>query len=118
MSMSEKAQEAYDAAMKKVIIMNGTLCSTGSWAYGYIASDSEQLYTCRKNCRVWSNEKPREEFWTDFDSFHEGTPRGVIDLTGVNCDCGALKDRTIRWDVRPTEAIEAVFELEFGEDEK
>jgi hypothetical protein len=115
--MNPKARARYDAVLKEAVLTYGTLCDTGSWAYGYIAPDYEALHECRTNCRVYSDHTVREDSWTDFDSFHESSPHRVMDLTGVNCDCGRLVNRTVRWDVSPSEAIEKVFELAFGEDE-
>ena len=72
--MNEKAKAAYDAALAKAIITNGTLCGTRSWTYGYIANDYETLYECRtKGCEITYG-KIDEGSWADFDSFAADDP--------------------------------------------
>lgn len=118
MSMSPRAQVTYNAVLRRAVIENGALVSTGSHQWSYLADDWEALHECRKNCRVYSDDVVNESEWREFAgtfASHDNYKRG-LDLTGVNCNCGRIVNRTIRWDVSPSEAIEKVFEIAFGEE--
>jgi hypothetical protein len=117
--MKPETQAKYDALLKEAVIKHGTLCDIGSWAYGYVADDHEALYEERKRgCKVYSDNTVDTGSWTDFDTFHQNSPRQVLDLTGVNCNCGRLLNRTVRWDVSPMDAIEKVLAIALGDEDE
>jgi hypothetical protein len=118
MSMSAEAQKVYDDALRTAVLRHGALVSRDT-RYGWISSD----WNHKRDCEMVSAQKVDESEWYDYaGSFADGEQSHIarrgFDLKGVNCACGYIKDRTIRWDASPSEAIEAVFEIAFTKEDE
>jgi hypothetical protein len=112
MTMTPENETKYNKALRTATLKHGALTSRTDQSYGWIADD----YMHKYECRLTSDQVPQESQWTEFsDSFteHHPTKHGV-DLKGVNCVCGQIVDRTVRWEANPAEMIKAVFEEAFN----
>lgn len=103
----------YENALRIAVLRHGALTDPDSHAYGWIADDWEH----KRWCKLTSEQVPTEAAWTEFgDSFTEHHPtKHGIDLPGVSCACGAITDRTMRWDAHPAEMIQIVLTIGFEE---
>lgn len=112
MAMSPEAQAEYERFLREAVLKRGALVSTGSTYYGWIADDWRHT----SKCELTTTKVPEEITYSEFagtfatsDSTHH-----AVEVSGVSCKCGQLKDRKVRWDASVSEVAEAVFELAFG----
>jgi hypothetical protein len=110
-SMSPETREEYRVALRAATLRHGTLVDRNPSVYGYIADDWEHA----ARCELSSGAVPEEVEWSQFqDTFAPNKTYHGISLSGVNCACGTLVNREVRWEADVSEMTEAVFEHVFA----
>lgn len=111
MGMSHEMQRRYDRALRRVVYKHGTIVDP----YGGIDWTDSKATDHLRLCNGYSQQDVREDFWDEFVSL--GGPGDnrthVLALDGVNCPCGQLTDRRLRWEASIYEVAAAVFEEAF-----
>lgn len=96
-SMSKTATEELQNLMFRHVLAEGSIVRTNASYYGWLDYD---LTTHAENCRVILGKNPKlvEEYIGEFQgTFYDGdTTVAVLQVDGVSCVCGKIKNRMIR----------------------
>lgn len=111
--MDSEVRREYERHLMAVVLRQGALVSPDESIYGWI--DYERPWDGRPAhltvCPP-TGKHVEEMTWHEFaGTFYEGDT-GVhgVQVTGVNCACGQLRNRKVRWSATVSEVAEAVFE--------
>lgn len=111
--MTPEVQAEYDQALMAVTVRNGYLMDTRQTRFH---NYDWKLTGHPRECPTTA-QKVNEDVWYEFAgtfaSTNDQRKHGIC-ATGVSCACGALKDRTIRWEASVSEIMEIVFEEAFN----
>jgi hypothetical protein len=111
--MEPEVRREYERHLIAVTLRRGTLVVQDASMYGW--ADHENIWdgspSHLRTCQLTGTTVEESE-WNEFmGTFYEGDTRvHGIDVDGVNCACGKLRDRTVRWAASVSEIAEAVFE--------
>lgn len=126
MAMSPEIEKEYQAALARAVVKNGSIVRQRDSFYGWhdyeAAShisggndyDDNQGGPC--TLVLAADAKATEDEWGEFEgTFYEGdiTHHGAI-VKSVDCACGKLTGRSVRWEASIHEVAEAVFIEAFG----
>lgn len=110
--MTPEVQQEYTRHLMAVALRYGDLVLVNPSMYGW--QDYSESFAGRpehhRTCAL-TGTRVREDSWSEFKgTFYEGddTVHGII-VTGVNCACGKLRNRSMRWTASVSEVAEAVF---------
>lgn len=106
--MDKEVQKEYEKVLRRVIAKHGTVVSLNASFYGWGAWD---IRHGQDPCPITVTGRAHETYWGEFmGTFYEGdTTVTGIEADGANCECGAVKDRSMRWRASVSEVAEAVF---------
>jgi hypothetical protein len=115
MAMSPEIQEEYDAALKEATLRHGSITNqTGGTVWGWENwEDTQHFRGCGGHARDEVQEDDWYEFAGTFAGPEEGHKHGLI-VRRVDCFCGRIVDRSIRWEADRSAIAEAVFEIALG----
>lgn len=113
MAMSSEVRVAYDDALRRAILRPK---QSGAWIMDaedgnnvYCWFDSE-LMVHHWECESTSTETPVEDRWDEFiDTEAPNQTKYGVRLDGVNCACGVLVNRSVRWEARWSVIAESIF---------
>lgn len=108
--MSDHVRDEYNDALRTAILRHGELVSVDPSIYMWRDYNTqEHLRACILACV----DIPKSDEWNEFaDTFFEGDTRhyGVI-VSGVSCECGTIRNRSVRWEETVSRVAEAVFTI-------
>lgn len=111
--MSAEVQAEYDAALTRLTLRHGMVVSRYPGISWMDAGATKHLH----QCRVTFSRTAIEDHWNEFgDTFNGQRTMAGFTVTDVECDCGLLQGRTLRWQVDLSEATAAVFAEGFRQD--
>lgn len=115
MAMSPETQREYDAALKEALLRNGTVTNqTGGTVWGWENwDDTRHFRSCGGHALAEVEEDDWYEFAGTFPGPEEGRKHGLL-VRKVDCFCGQIVDRSIRWEADRSAIAEAVFEIALG----
>lgn len=112
MAMSPEVQREYDRALRSALIDRAQVIEVRPSTYGW--ADYEATEHIRR-CGGYSTEAVEEDAWREFvDSWNGDKEEHGLRLAGVNCSCGRLVNRNMRWTADRAEIAEAVFAVALG----
>lgn len=116
--MDDRVKAEYEKILTAAIIKNGTLVAKDASIYSWV--DDEYEYEGRwargqrhsVSCGIVKTGQVKEDAtWYEFaGTFAEDgdTYKHGMEVHGVTCNCGKIKDRVYRWDAPVGEAIRIV----------
>lgn len=114
--MDDRVKEEYEKILTRSIIKHGSLVRVDASTFGWMDQDG-QGYDFRKPrhsswCEIVKTGQVEEDAtWYEFaGTFADSHYKHGMEVHGVTCDCGQIKDRTFRWDAPVGEAIKVVLE--------
>ena len=115
--MDDRVKAEYDKILTTAIIKNGSLVAKDASFYGWNTGEEYggDFRSPRHSvvCGIAKTGRVEEDAtWDEFmGTFYEGdTRKHGMEVYGVTCNCGKLKNRTFRWDAPVGEAVKAVVE--------
>lgn len=103
--LSPAGQKRYDEILRRVVLREGSLVNATSTAYGWIASDWQHKHKCELTTTAVPTEITYDE-WAG--TFEPSRTKYAMQVDRVNCKCGQLRNRKIRWDATIGDAIQLV----------
>lgn len=103
-------REGFNKALKQAVWDNGypVRVTTENYSLYYMWADYE-LVDHQRTCPLGKASDPEEDEWTEFQgTFDEGSDIEYGCRMVASCQCGKIKDRTIRWHATIGDAIREV----------
>lgn len=112
--MTPEVEREYKRHLMTAALQHGELVATDASFYGWRDYSEEEWVGRRPHYRACAltGTSVHETSWGEFmGTFYDGdtTVHGV-EVRGVSCACGRLKDRRVRWTAHPGDVAKAVFE--------
>lgn len=108
MAMSPEVRAEYETILKRIVLKYGSVVDRAADIFGW---QDYGLTTHARKCMITAQGEIHEDVWNEFmGTFYEGdtSVHGML-VTAVDCTCGQIKHRKMRWSASVQEIAEAVF---------